>query len=253
MTGPRPRLLLGTEHPCSYLERRLARSVFVDPQAPLDAGRYGALLDLGFRRSGNYVYRPACGACTECKPVRLPVAQFTPDRAQRRCRRNNADVSLAVETTLSGDHYGLYRRYLQARHPGGGMDPDDREAFHAFLSSTWGSTEIIAARDRAGRLLAGAVVDRVPHGLSAVYTWFDPDEPRRSLGTFMILAGIDRARALGLPWLYLGYWVAGSATMEYKRNFRPLEVLRAGGWSRIDPRHVRTAGDGEESEKDRFV
>lgn len=235
MTGPRPRLLLGTEHPCSYLERRLARSVFVDPQVHLDAPRYGTLLDLGFRRSGNYVYRPACGACQECKPVRLPVAQFAPDRAQRRCRRNNADLSLSIETMLAADHYDLYRRYLLARHPGGGMDPDDREAFHSFLSSTWGSSEIIAARDRTGRLLAGAVVDRVPHGLSAVYTWFDPDEPRRSLGTCMILAEIERARALGLPYLYLGYWVPGSPTMEYKRNFRPLEVLGGTGWHRVDP------------------
>ena len=234
MTGPRPRLLLGTEHRCSYLDRRLARSVFVDPQATLDAPRYGTLLDLGFRRSGNYVYRPACGACQECRPVRVPVADFVPDRAQRRCRRNNDDLALSLETGLGNDHYDLYRRYLRARHPGGGMDPEDREAFHSFLASTWGSSEIIAARDRTGRLLAGGVVDRVPHGLSAVYTWFEPDEERRGLGTYMILAEIERAWSLGLPYLYLGYWVPGSPTMEYKRNFQPLEVLGAGGWRRND-------------------
>ena len=235
MTGPRPRLLLGTEHACSYLERRLARSVFVDPQLQLDAPRYGSLLDLGFRRSGNYVYRPACGACQECKPVRVPVAAFAPDRAQRRCRRNNADLSVAVEGGLTDEHYALYRRYLIARHPGGGMEPDDREAFHAFLSSAWGSSEILAARDADGRLLAGGVVDRVPHGLSAVYTWFDPDEPRRSLGTWMILVEIERVRALGLPYLYLGYWVPGSTSMDYTRRFQPLEVLGASGW-RAHPR-----------------
>lgn len=235
MTASRPRLLLGTEHPCSYLDRRLARSVFVDPQVSLDATRYGSLLDLGFRRSGNYVYRPACGACQECRPVRIPVADFVLSRNQRRCRKLNDDLQLRVETGLDGDHYALYRRYLQARHPGGGMNPDDREAFHSFLSSTWGATEIIAARDRAGRLLAGAVVDRVPRGLSAVYTWFDPEEERRSLGTWMILAEIGHARALGLHYLYLGYWVQGSPTMAYKRNFRPLEVLGGKGWRRIDP------------------
>lgn len=238
MTGPRPRLLLGTEHPCSYLERRLARSVFVDPQLNLDAARYGALLDLGFRRSGSYVYRPACGTCQECRPVRVPVTDFAPDRAQRRCRRNNDDLRLSIETGLGPDHYELYRRYLQARHPGGGMDPDDREAFHSFLSSAWGSTELIAARDRTGRLLAGAVVDRVPRGLSAVYTWFEPDEERRSLGTYMILVEIERTRSLGLPYLYLGYWVPGSSTMEYKRNFSPLEVLGAAGWRRVEPCHA---------------
>jgi len=230
VTGPRPRLLLGSEHACSYLERRLARSVFVDPQLKLDASRYGALLDLGFRRSGNYVYRPACGACQECRPVRVPVAEFAPDRGQRRCRRNNGDLRCTLEAELSDEHYDLYRRYLRARHPGGGMDPEDREAFHAFLSSTWGHTEVIAVRDRSGRLLAGGVADRVPHGLSAVYSWFDPDEPRRSLGTYLILREIERARALGLPYLYLGYWVPGSPTMDYKRGFRPLEVLGAHGW-----------------------
>ena len=232
MTGPRPRLLLGTEHACSYLKGRLARSVFVDPQLPLDASRYGTLLDLGFRRSGNYVYRPACSGCQECRPVRVPVAEFAPDRGQRRCRKRNADLRLTREPALDDEHFALYRRYLQARHPAGGMDPDDREAFHGFLSSSWGNTEIVGARDRSGRLLAGGVMDRVPQGLSAVYTWFEPDEHRRSLGTFMILAAIERAHALGLPWLYLGYWVPGSGTMDYKRGFRPLEVLGATGWRR---------------------
>ena len=233
MTGPRPRLLLGTEHACSYLKGRLARSVFVDPQLPLDPARYGTLLDLGFRRSGNYVYRPACSACQECRPVRVPVADFAPDRGQRRCRARNADLQLALEPGLGDEQFALYRRYLQARHPGGGMDPDDREAFHAFLSSSWGSAEIVAARDGSGRLLAGGVVDRVPHGLSAVYTWFEPDEGRRSLGTFMILTQIERTRALRLPYLYLGYWVPGSATMDYKQGFRPLEMLGPAGWQRV--------------------
>lgn len=236
MTGPRPRLLLGTEHACSYLERRIARSVFVDPRLALDSGRYGALLELGFRRSGSYVYRPACGTCQQCHPVRVPVAAFVPDRNQRRCRRRNADLELSVETGLGPGHYELYRRYLQERHPGGGMDPEDREAFHSFLSNRWGGTEILAARDRGGRLLAGGVIDRVPRGLSAVYTWFEPAEERRSLGTFMVLAEIERARALALPYLYLGYWVPGSATMDYKRNFRPLEVLGVAGWSPPDGR-----------------
>lgn len=233
MTGPRPRLLLGTEHRCSYLSGRMARSVFIDPQIALDSPRYGALLDLGFRRSGSYVYRPACGACQECRPVRVPVAEFTPTRTQRRCLRRNADLRMSIETELGADHYALYRRYLQVRHPGGGMDPEDREAFRAFLSSAWGYSEIMALRDGAGRLLAGGVIDRVPQGLSAVYTYFDPELPERGLGTYAILRQIDRARALGLPYLYLGYWVPGSEKMEYKRNFKPLETLAGSGWRRI--------------------
>lgn len=232
MTGPRPRLLLGTEHRCSYLPARMARSVFIDPQMALDPSRYGTLLDLGFRRSGSYVYRPACGACQECRPVRVPVAEFEPTRAQRRCLKRNATLRLAFETELGGEHYALYRQYLQVRHPGGGMDPEDREAFRAFLSSAWGYTEIMALRDGSGRLFAGGVIDRVPQGLSAVYTYFDPHVPERSLGTYSILRQIERARALGLPYLYLGYWVPGSEKMDYKRNFRPLEMLTSSGWKR---------------------
>lgn len=235
MTGrePRPRLLLGTEHPCSYLPRRLARSVFVDPQLMLDAPRYGALLEVGFRRSGSYVYRPACATCQECKPVRVPVADFRPDRAQRRCLKRNIDLKLLSGSALDDEHYQLYRRYLRERHPGGGMDPDDYEAFHSFLSSTWGATEVLAARDSAGRLVAGGLVDHVPQGLSAVYTWFDPAETSRSLGTWMVLREIERTRALALPYLYLGYWVNGSPTMDYKRRFKPLESLTAAGWRRL--------------------
>lgn len=230
MTGPRPQLLLGAEHPCSYLDGRVARSIFVAPDLKLDAARYGTLLDLGFRRSGAYVYRPACSACRQCRPARVPVMQFTPDRAQRRCAKRNADLRLRIETEFSAEHYELYRRYLRARHPGGGMDPDDRAAFHSFLSSSWKATEILALRDAAGRLLAGAVVDRVPQGLSAVYTYFDPQDGARSLGTYAVLKEIERASALGLPYLYLGYWVPGSAKMDYKRRFRPLEILTPRGW-----------------------
>ena len=232
MTGPRPRLLLGTEHPCSYLPGRLARSVFVDPALALDPHRYGTLLELGFRRSGGYVYRPACGACQECRPVRVPVGDFAPNRNQKRCVRANPDVTVRVETELSAEHYALYRKYLYARHPGGGMDPEDREAFRSFLGSAWGYTEILAVRDGKGRLLAGGVIDRVPLGLSAVYTYFDPDEADRSLGTLVILKEIERARSLRVPYVYLGYWVAGSEKMDYKRYFRPLEVLTHAGWRR---------------------
>lgn len=233
MTGPRPRLLLGAEHPCSYLPGRAARSVFVDPQLPLDSARYGQLLALGFRRSGGYVYRPACGACQECRPVRVPAAQFVPNRAQRRCLKRNAALEVRLENELTAEHFSVYRRYLYARHPGGGMDPEDREAFHSFLMSAWGYTEILAVREHSGRLLAGGVVDRVPNGLSAVYTYFEPDAAERSLGTFVILREIERAALLGLPYVYLGYWVPGSSKMDYKRNFRPLEVLSPHGWRRV--------------------
>ncbi|HUS24162.1 MAG TPA: arginyltransferase [Candidatus Binatia bacterium] len=234
MTGPRPRLLFGAEHRCSYLEDRMARSVFIDPQLPMDPARYGALLDLGFRRSGTYVYRPACGACQQCRPARVPVARFVPTRAHRRCLKRNEDLHLKVETELGPEHFALYRRYLYARHPGGGMNPEDRVAFRSFLASAWGEGEILALRDAGGRLLCGAVVDRVPQGLSAVYTYYEPDQPARSLGTCAILRQIARAQELGLSYLYLGYWIPDSRRMDYKKQFQPLETLGPDGW-RIAP------------------
>lgn len=234
MTGPQPQLLLGAQHPCSYLDGRTARSVFVDPAMRLDAARYGALLELGFRRSGAYVYRPACAGCHECRPARVPVARFRPDRGQRRCLRRNADLAVAIDTRLSDEHYALYRRYLQGRHPAGGMDPEDREAFHSFLSNRWHGAEILALRDHRGRLLAGGVMDRTPQGISAVYTYFDPDETRRGLGTYVVLKEIERATAMGVPYLYLGYWVPGSPTMDYKRRFQPLELLEGSCWRTVD-------------------
>lgn len=230
MTKAQARLLLSSAHPCSYLEGRSARSLFVDPGLPLDEHRYGQLLEVGFRRSGGFVYRPACRECQECQPARVPVADFRPDRSQRRCLARNADVTVTVRRELDEEHFALYGRYLNARHGDGGMKPDDSDTFYSFLTSGWGHTELLELRDATGRLLAGAVTDRIPHGLSAVYTWFDPDQESRSLGTLGVLMQIRRAEALGVPYVYLGYWVPGSKTMDYKRRFRPLEVLKTGGW-----------------------
>lgn len=231
------RLLLGSSHPCGYLPARNARSAFVDPAFRMDSAFYGALLDQGFRRSGNYAYRPMCQQCQACRSVRILADAFTPDRSQRRCLRANADLRLAVRRDPAPDHFDLYRRYLLARHSGGGMDPDDAEAFHEFLGCNWGRTEFWEYR--AGeRLLAVSVVDRVPRGFSAVYSFFAPEEPARGLGTFAILSQVERARQLKLPYVYLGYWVQESAKMNYKKNFRPMEVLTPGGWTRL----ARVAG-----------
>jgi arginine-tRNA-protein transferase len=225
----RVRLFLSTEHPCGYLPERVARSLFVDPDFPLDPRRYEVLLEQGFRRGGNHVYRPRCEGCHACIPARVPVAKFLPDRAQRRCLAKNTDLTLHVRHELTDEQFGLYQRYLRARHDGGGMNPEDRAGFHNFLSCGWGTAEFWEFRD-ANRLVACAVVDRVPHGLSAVYTFFEPGESRRGLGTFAVLAQIEQARLLGMKFVYLGYWVPGSRKMEYKRRFHPLEVLTPRGW-----------------------
>ena len=226
------RLLLGTSHPCGYLPQRSARSAFVDPAFQLNENFYGVLLDQGFRRSGNYAYRPMCLQCQACRSVRIDVGGFRPNRSQKRCLRANTDLRLKVRPQLDQEHYQLYRRYISIRHPGGGMDPDDADAFREFLGCGWGHTEFWEFR-LEGQLLAVSVVDRVLHGYSAVYTFFEPTLTARGLGTYAILAQIERAKTAGLPYVYLGYWVAGSEKMDYKKNFQPLEVLHQGGWAAL--------------------
>lgn len=223
------RLFLSAEHPCGYLTERTARSAFVDPAWTLTPLRYQRLLEVGFRRSGGHAYRPHCNQCQLCVPVRIPVSRFAPSRSQRRCLARNDDVSVTFEHHLTPEHYELYRRYLSNRHAGGGMDPDDAGAFHAFLTCPWAPVRYWCFR-QGDRLLGVAVVDHLPDALSAVYTFFDPEAEQRSLGTLAILHQIEQARHLGLPHVYLGYWVGGSRKMEYKQRFKPLEALGPRGW-----------------------
>lgn len=240
----RVRLFLSTEHPCGYLPARSARSLFVDPDYVLDPLRYESLLEQGFRRGGNHVYRPRCESCRSCVPARVPVQRFRPSRAQRRCEQRNADLHLHIRRDITDEQFNLYQRYLRARHDGGGMNPEDKSGFHNFLNCGWGATEFWEfSKDH--RLLACAVVDRMPQGLSAVYTFFDPDESARGLGTYAVLSQIRVARAAGLQQVYLGYWVPDSLKMDYKKNFRPLEVLGPRGWETLQTdAAARMAGSG---------
>lgn len=230
----RIRLYLSTEHPCGYLPQRIARSLFVDPDFNLNPARYERLLEQGFRRGGDHVYRPRCSGCAACIPARIPVLRFTPNRAQRRCLKANADLRFSIRQELTDEQFDLYRRYLRGRHAGGGMNPEDKPGFHNFLDCGWGTAEFWELRlDDA--LVSCAVVDRTPRALSAVYTFFDPDLPQRSLGTYSILGQIMQARQTGMEYVYLGYWVPGSRKMEYKRNFEPLEILSGTGWRELSP------------------
>lgn len=226
------RLLLGSTHACGYLPGREARSAFFDPKAVLTPERYNELLQMGFRRSGVYVYRPACATCKACQPARVAVGSFVPSRTQTRCLKRNADLSLSRGTQLSDEHFALYRRYLSLRHAGGGMDPNDPVAFHQFLECPWGEMQVWDFR-LGSRLLATAIVDVLPRALSAVYTFFEPAETARSLGTLAVLHQIEQARRDGRDYVYLGYWVEESPKMAYKGRFRPLEIRGAHGWQRI--------------------
>jgi arginyl-tRNA--protein-N-Asp/Glu arginylyltransferase len=217
-------------HPCGYLEDREAITLFADPYAPMDIRAFSALTELGFRRSGPYVYRPRCNGCAACVSVRIPVSAFQPDRSQRRTWTKNADLTVEVrEECGDGEYFDLYRRYMAARHAGGSMDVSDLRQYREFLESPWCDTRFVGFR--AGeKLLSVAVIDYLDCGLSAVYTFFDPDERRRSLGTLAVLWQIEEARRLGLPHVYLGYWVEGCGKMAYKDRFRPFEYLTDGHW-----------------------
>ncbi|UHD14998.1 arginyltransferase [Thiocapsa bogorovii] len=237
LAGRHLALYLTGEHACSYLSGRRARTLFVDPTARIDGATYQALVDQGFRRSGSHVYRPACRGCAACVPVRVPVAEFVPNRSQRRnWRRNSAELSLLdTPAAFKRSHFELYRRYLSERHPEGGMADDASEgSYRRFLVERWGgSTRFIEMR-LGERLVGVAVTDVLEQGLSAVYTFFDPTHSERSPGTFAILAQIEAARRIGAPYLYLGYWLRDSPKMRYKERFRPIEAWDGHRWLSFD-------------------
>ena len=221
---------LSAEHPCGYLPDRLARSQVALPGQRVDAEVYGKLLQLGFRRSGLHVYRPHCDACCACVPVRVAVDAFRPNRAQRRAKQHNAGMQVTqLKAYFDPEHFELYQRYQFARHAGGGMDHDDRERYTYFLVSSSVETHMLVFRQE-GVLCMVSLVDRVADGLSAVYTFFDPDLAASSLGVFNVLWQIDWARQLSLPYLYLGYWVENSQKMAYKQQYQPLECRINGLW-----------------------
>jgi arginine-tRNA-protein transferase len=190
-------------------------------------------LEWGFRRSGDIVYRPSCGGCRACVPVRIPVAAFCPDRSQRRCLARNADVEAHIVTPSSHDEYlDLYQRYLGARHRGGGMDDHGAHEFEQFLIGSWNDGRFLELRQRhTHRLLGVAVSDVLPDALSAVYTFFDPDESARGLGTLGVLKQLEWAKRDARAHLYLGYWIAGHPKMAYKRRYQPLEAFDGRGWA----------------------
>ncbi|HEX9804000.1 MAG TPA: arginyltransferase [Gammaproteobacteria bacterium] len=222
------------EHPCSYLPGEDSVTLFADPKARMTPQIYSALSDLGFRRSGEYVYAPRCPRCHACLPVRLPVAAFKPDRSQRRNMAMNRDLAVRVlPARFDEAHFALYQRYIHSRHPDGSMATPDREQYNRFFSSSWSDTRYVEF-SLDGQPLAVAVVDLLERGLSAVYTFFEPAEQGRGLGVFAVLWLIEEVKRRGLPYLYLGYLIHESPKMAYKARYRPLEVYRDGSWKPLD-------------------
>ncbi|OBS08562.1 arginyltransferase [Acidihalobacter prosperus] len=208
--------------------------VVTDPGMPIDQGTLSDLFRMGFRRSGIFVYRPECPGCQSCIAVRIPVHDFRPNRAQRRCLARNAELTLESRPPHYSDElFRLYRAYLKHRHPGGGMDKPTPDSFREFLCTPGVETEFLLFR-AGGRLLSVAVTDRLHDGLSANYTFFAPNAPERSLGTYAILSQVAEARRRGLDYVYLGYWIAESPKMRYKNRFRPLEFYADEYWQRCE-------------------
>ncbi len=221
------------EHSCSYLENRRAKTIFVDPDALLDKNNYSRLSDLGFRRSGNHIYRPHCQNCSACISARIPVALFRPSKSQKRVLRLNQDLlTCSRAPTYTDEYYALYERYIRVRHHDGDMHPSSIEQFESFLVQSQFNTRFIEFRHDQ-TLLAVAVVDYLEQGISAIYTFFDPDLPHRSLGKLAILRMIQQAHLEGLPYLYLGYWIKNCQKMAYKADYQPIQLLIEGHWGQL--------------------
>jgi arginine-tRNA-protein transferase len=217
-------------HPCSYLDDRTARTLFLDPRDVVTASTYGALTQAGFRRSGSHLYRPYCDGCSACVPTRVPVGHFRWSRRFRRIYRDNAQVTVSLREAVYLDrYYELYAAYISARHADGDMYPPNIDQFRSFLLSSWSNSVFLVLEER-GKLIGVAVTDRVPDGLSAIYTFYDPTLDKRSLGVFAVLSQIEHCRLNALPYLYLGYWVRDSPKMRYKIDYRPIELLVRNRW-----------------------
>lgn len=229
------RLFSTEEHPCSYLPDRKARLQFVDPALELTEFWSSTLNDNGFRRSGKHYYRPQCTGCSACKALRINLAEFRASRSQRRCINKNSDLRIEVKDPRDIDrdaYYPLFAHYIESRHRDGDMYPPSPEQFDSFLGSTIPAT-IFLEFYQGNDLLMVAQSDQLSTGLSCVYTFFDTGHSSRGLGNFAILKQIEIARAMGLDFIFLGYWVEGAKKMAYKKGFRPGEVYSDERWQRL--------------------
>ncbi|MEO7384208.1 MAG: arginyltransferase [Novosphingobium sp.] len=236
-----PRFFVTSPSPCPYLPGKSERKVFTELKGPHADTLNDALGRIGFRRSQNVAYRPSCLDCSACVSVRVVAGEFRPSGTQRRNMKANADLVVTeCRSWSTAEQYDLLRRYLSARHPGGGMMAMDEVDFADMVEHTPVTTGILEYREpsadgvRPGKLVGACLTDRQGDGLSMIYSFYDPEhESRPGLGNFIILDHIRRAAQADLAFVYLGYWVQGSARMQYKVRYRPLERLSRDGWSRV--------------------
>jgi len=225
-----------TPYKCGYLPNRLAQSLIASPQYLIDSNVYSSLIQQGFRRSGNFSYRPHCEQCNECVPVRIILQDFFPNRSQNRAYKQHQNLTTSIlPIAFYEEHYSLYSTYQAARHMNEvtsqheKAESDDREQFRTFLCQS--NVESVLVEFRLdGLLKMVSVIDIVQDGISAVYTFYDTTNNKMSYGTYNVLWQSEWARSLNLPYLYLGYWIKDSKKMAYKQNFKPLEKLIDGEW-----------------------
>lgn len=219
-------------HPCSYLEDEEAQTLFLSPEIHSNKMLYSALISKGFRRSGEHIYRPHCANCNRCISVRIPVNQFTLNKQQKRCLRKSKIFSTNIEPAkFNQQHYQLFDKYVSQRHQDGDMYPTSTRQYKEFLLSDWLESNFFNFTDiKTNKLIATAVFDVVENGLSAIYTYFDPDYSKYSLGRLAILNLIQHAIDKNLDYVYLGYWIKSSPKMSYKGLYRPLECFVNERW-----------------------
>ncbi len=239
-----PQFYVTAPQPCPYLDGRVERKLFTALQGEHATALNDSLSKQGFRRSQNVLYRPSCAECAACLSSRIRVADFTPSKSQRRAlRRNRALTRDALSPWATEDQFTLFRRYLESRHADGGMADMDIFEFAAMIEETPVRSRVVEYSTPEGdnrELAAVCLTDVLDDGLSMVYSFFDPDRDRDSLGTYVILDHIRLARESGLPYVYLGYWVPGSPKMDYKVRFSALEIYRDGAWQDLgDPEEFK--------------
>ena len=223
-------LVLSQEHPCGYLETKIAQSLFVHPSYSITTSTYAHLLEQGFRRSGEEVYAPHCSHCSACIPARLPLKKFKPSKSQRRCMRKNIETRVNIKPAIFEQaHYDMYLRYQAIRHPEGSMINASPENYFRFLSSSWCNTQFVEFS--INNELAGiAIIDQFDEAWSAVYTFFEPKFSDYSLGVYAILWQIQQANLQQKEYLYLGFWLKDCTKMSYKTCYQPIQLLIDKQW-----------------------